>query len=514
MLRFIFCIYFLFFSVCLHAQEKDDQRIAVLKLNNVAQIPEQEANYLTDLIRQLASSELAQRFLIMDKENMMTLLPPDKTIADCVGQCAVDTGRLLGAAYIITGDIFKVENQLRVSIKLHDTRDSGLIGSEIASGNKVTDMESGIQQAGTRLLRHLIRDDYKTSKGKSSRRLIGENSNLIRATRKKVIATLLSKPKGAGVIVDGVQECSEGQDMCIIELYAGAHQISMTKAHYFMRSENVTIPESDHTLEWSLDPNFATLQVRTIPASLIYTINGKEHFGEHNQKIKPETAYRVVSSDPCYNKTGEEIIADALGSVVKVNLQPQPLQAVIDISAYNSQNVPIRAELHLDNNPLGQTPGEFLVSACSKSLVVKYQGHQDQSFQLSLNDGDVESLKIKLKALPPKPKKLSPREEALAKQQKRRDERLRRHKEAQEAARKRKEDDRRRMEDYLRQVEQQAQLEKRKREAQQRAAQAKYKEYRKKQQEKQERAETSSMVIQGIVYVGLAIAIVLGVIPL
>ena len=105
MLRFLFCICFLLFSVCLHAQEKDDQRIAVLQLNNVAQIPEQEANYLADLIRQLASSELAQRFLIMDKENMMTLLPPDKTVADCVGECAVETGRLLGAAYIITGDI-------------------------------------------------------------------------------------------------------------------------------------------------------------------------------------------------------------------------------------------------------------------------------------------------------------------------------------------------------------------------------------------------------------------------
>ena len=98
-------------------------------------------NYLSDLLRRLASSELTQNFLIMDKENILTLPPPEKSVEDCVGECAVDTGRLLGAAYIITGYIIRFGRQLRVTVKLHDTHTGRLMGSEVASGLEVTYIE-------------------------------------------------------------------------------------------------------------------------------------------------------------------------------------------------------------------------------------------------------------------------------------------------------------------------------------------------------------------------------------
>ena len=511
MLRVLFCICFLFCSSSLYAQQRDDQRIAVLKLNNDAKIPEQEVNYLSNLIRQITSSTLAHKFLVMDKENIKVLLPPGKTIADCQGQCAVDTGRRLGAAFIITGDVMNVDTQLRVIIKLHNTSDSGLISSEIVSGKKITEMESDIQQACTRLLRHLIRDDYESKTGQLSRRSIGKSSRFMRAIRKKVITTFTSIPKGAGVIVDGVQECAEDKDVCKIVLTEGSHQVSMTKAHYFVKEKTVNINESNNNIEWSLDANFATLKVYTTPRSLIYTINGEETFGMREKHIKPNEVYSIISSDPCYNKTGEEIIADALGSVVKVHLQPQPLQAVIDVNAYNSQDLPIKAEVHVDNKLIGKTPGEFLISSCAKSLVVKHKEYKDQSINLSLNDGDVESFNIKLKVLPPK---ITPREEAEALKQRQWAEAKRRRKELAEAKIKRQIEERRRAEEYERKRLYEQKLARQKREAEQRALIAQRYAHMKKQQEKKERAETGNMIIQGIVYVGLVVLVVMGIIPL
>lgn len=42
-----------------------------------------------------------QSFLVIDKANVLELLPPEKTLEECIGACAVETGRLLQAAYIV-----------------------------------------------------------------------------------------------------------------------------------------------------------------------------------------------------------------------------------------------------------------------------------------------------------------------------------------------------------------------------------------------------------------------------
>ena len=104
------------------ATPKGELRIAVLELSNPAGLSQQEVTYLSDLMRRLAASELAQRFLVMTKANMLTLLPADRPLEECIGECAIETGRLLSATYIITGDIIRFGKQLRVSVKLHDTR--------------------------------------------------------------------------------------------------------------------------------------------------------------------------------------------------------------------------------------------------------------------------------------------------------------------------------------------------------------------------------------------------------
>lgn len=41
-------------SMTSHAQDKSEQRIAVLELSNPAGLSEQEVNYLSDLMRRLA----------------------------------------------------------------------------------------------------------------------------------------------------------------------------------------------------------------------------------------------------------------------------------------------------------------------------------------------------------------------------------------------------------------------------------------------------------------------------
>lgn len=346
-----------------------DQRIAVLELSNPARLEKQEVQYLSDLLRRLASSELAQNFLVIDKANILELLPPDKTIEDCIGECAVETGRLLQAAYIITGDIIQFGKQLRVTIRLHDTKTGRLVASEVASGHEVTDMESGIQEAGGRLLRGLIKGFREISVEGTRERIEGRSQTFGELTQ-RVIVSLQSLPQGAAVVIDGVQICSEGTLVCEYELNEGAHQISMTKTDYFMRSETVSFSRDHKKVEWSLDPNFAILKVTTTPSHLKYTINGEAHEGSYTQRITPQKSYQVLSSDRCFDISGEKISAGKPGDEIIVNLAPTKLFAVVDVSARDQEGTPLEAMVSVDGDELGETPGQYRVPVCSKEILV------------------------------------------------------------------------------------------------------------------------------------------------
>ena len=366
-------------------QAQSEQRIAVLELSNRTTLSQEEVTYLSDLLRRLASSELAQTFLVIDKENIVTLLPPDRKLEDCVGECAVDTGRLLSAAYIITGDIIKFGKQLRITIKLHDTKTGRLIASEVASGREVTDMEAGIQEAGGRLLRRLMKGARDTST-QGKREKIGGDYQSVGSLTQRVIVTLQSQPQGAAVIVDGVQKCAEGAQTCKVELKEGAHQISMTKTDYFVRSGTVTFTSKNRELTWSLDPNFATLRVRTTPSNLTFTINGKQHQGSFTQRIAPQKSYRVVSSDRCFDVRGEKVSAGKPGEEITVNLAPAELLAILDVSARDQDGKPIEAAVTVDGKKLGTTPHQYRVPVCSKELVIQ-NGPRTFNQTLSMSQG-------------------------------------------------------------------------------------------------------------------------------
>jgi TolB-like protein len=368
---------------------KGNRRIAVLELSNPAGLSKQEVDYLSDLLRQLASSELAQSFLVMDKANILTLLPPEKSIEDCIGSCAVETGRLLQAAYIITGDIIRFGKQLRVTVKLHDTRSGRLIGSEVASGREVTDMESGIQEAGGRLLRRLISKSDQGS-GAATRQVIGGGGKSAPVgSARRVIVTLRSTPEGAGVTIDGVQKCAEGRKTCQVELTEGAHQVRMSKTDHFERSGSVTITSDQREVEWRLDPSFATLSVSASPEGLRYMINGESRSGDHTQRIKLGAPYRVVSDDRCYEQVGEEVKAGKPGDQLKVSLKPSKRYATLDLSARDPSGQPLDSSVYIDGAQVGSTPTQLQVWVCASRLRVSHSEHGDVESSLSLSAGEV-----------------------------------------------------------------------------------------------------------------------------
>lgn len=136
------------------AEEGRLERVAVLELKNMikGQVTQEEVGFLTSELRSILSQLPPERFVVMTRESMAVMIDPSVRLEDCVGTCEVDTGRILGAEWIITGEVVRFGSSLRVSLKLHNTHTGQLLYGSSAKGKGIEDLEQPIQIEGLRLM--------------------------------------------------------------------------------------------------------------------------------------------------------------------------------------------------------------------------------------------------------------------------------------------------------------------------------------------------------------------------
>lgn len=129
--------------------------IAVLEFRTKlgdAEKADSDPSYFSDVVRSQALDELPNA-RIMTRENMTVLMQAGgKNLADCVGECDVDTGRNLGADEVITGELLKVGTSFKLDLKLHSTADGQLLAGAQASGKTVDELDEAMKATVTKLL--------------------------------------------------------------------------------------------------------------------------------------------------------------------------------------------------------------------------------------------------------------------------------------------------------------------------------------------------------------------------
>lgn len=113
----------------------------------------EEAAYLTDRARGVATRTLpSSEFLVLTRESMEALLPPGTKLADCLsGGCEVEVGRRLGVDYIVTGEVLKFGEGLRLNLKAYHCSSGAFVGNEAAAGAKVDQLDKDAIDASGRL---------------------------------------------------------------------------------------------------------------------------------------------------------------------------------------------------------------------------------------------------------------------------------------------------------------------------------------------------------------------------
>ncbi|MBS2022512.1 MAG: hypothetical protein JST92_08890 [Deltaproteobacteria bacterium] len=128
-------------------------KLAVLDFKNSAKeiLPEQ-VRYFTDVVRD-ATVKATPKVHVMTRENLLVLLQASgKDIANCEGECEVDTGRRIGADAVVSGELLKVGTKLKLSLKLHETKDGTLLSTAVASGRSIDELDEAAQKAAIDLI--------------------------------------------------------------------------------------------------------------------------------------------------------------------------------------------------------------------------------------------------------------------------------------------------------------------------------------------------------------------------
>lgn len=130
-------------------------KVAVLELRHEAGLANEAVSYLTDRIRAAALGLPRDAFFVMTRENILDQLPPGTDLAACEGACEIETGRNVGADYVATGEVLTLGSEVRVSLKLHETRGGALLATDKASAGELAALETPVEAAARRLFGHL-----------------------------------------------------------------------------------------------------------------------------------------------------------------------------------------------------------------------------------------------------------------------------------------------------------------------------------------------------------------------
>ncbi len=341
----------------------DAKRVAVLEFRNPAGLQNQEIDYLTDLIRTEARKMLPRdRYILMTKENIYDMLPPDKKdLSQCEGQCEVETGRSIGADYLVTGDVVDFGGELRVTVRLYDVATSNLLESRKAAGNKVLDLEVPLERVASVLFAVLPgsrrRGGAPFPGGVVSEGAIGEESagEWMPSTDQTVVVRFESDPGGAVVMDGGNLLCKSTP--CSKELTLGSHTISMQSERYQSNQDTVNVQKGMKPISWKLNPNFGWLSVESTPSGLTVTINGES---AGNTPIKDKNldsgVYEVLVTDPRYVDKGERVQLSA-GERQKVSVTLQAREGAIKVSAQDQRGNALAGQVYVDGQKVGGAPG-------------------------------------------------------------------------------------------------------------------------------------------------------------
>jgi len=235
-------------------------RIAVLDFENREALDAASAGYLADIVRAEARRALpTDDTIVMTRDSILELLPPGTSLAECVGNCAVETGRRLGVDYVVTGEVIRFGGKLRVILSLYSTEEANLLVMKRVAAQDVLDLEERVSTAAEEVFATLP----------MARPALNQPS------RRRVTIELITDPPGAVAQFDDSTFCRSTP--CNLEVAPGIYHLSLDLDGHHPWTETLTVPADIDTmrLQRLLDLELGFLDIDTDPSGLSISVDDR-----------------------------------------------------------------------------------------------------------------------------------------------------------------------------------------------------------------------------------------------
>ena len=132
------------------------KRLAVLEFKGES-IKGEVLDTFADAVRGGAVEALAgRRVQVMTRENMMVLLRAMGKKDCSEGDCEVETARNIGADFVVSGSVVRIDGAFVVTLKLHETREGSLLATDQIDAKKQLEVLRQLREHGRAIVANNI----------------------------------------------------------------------------------------------------------------------------------------------------------------------------------------------------------------------------------------------------------------------------------------------------------------------------------------------------------------------
>lgn len=183
---------------------------------------------------QNAARRSAPDLFVMTQANIETLVrAAGKTLEQCEGQCAVDTGRLIGADIVIGGRISRIGKTFAISMQMYETASGELTGGEDVSAKTEDELLAALEAAAGKLVASLGAGPARAVEPPPA-----ATGGPAPARAQQGVLKIVSTPAGAKVSIDGDPA---GATPLTVKRDAGSYVVSIELAGFAPVSKQVDV---------------------------------------------------------------------------------------------------------------------------------------------------------------------------------------------------------------------------------------------------------------------------------
>ena len=325
-------------------------RLAVLEFSGDGSLTDKELMYLVDTVRAEALNILpTDPWEIVTHENMIVVLETNAESLQCrEGECEVETGRLIGADWVVSGAVIEFGTKYRVTLKLFETERGRLLASALIDESTLDALAEEIRLACV--------DLFAVGAGDQSPRrdtFVHGGVDVVDGTfGGRHVVEFATDPPGAAVVVGGAFLCTTP---CSKALEEGRHRLSLDLTRYETVERSLDVDGPTRVSE-TMPPQFAWLTVTSEPTGLDVQLDGLSVGSTPISLMEVAPGEHFVQiDDPAWFPDGRTVVTTKAAEE-RVDLVARPRCGLLQVEARDRAGNDLAVQVEIDGLVEGVTP--------------------------------------------------------------------------------------------------------------------------------------------------------------